>query len=127
MKKFDDPVTPEPNYWPSIRLSDLVDVACKFRRSGMWHVSADPVSLSVMFYDPLISGTVRLSIEPWGDSKPGWYWYVDADLLNGGMAWGSLCLKGSVLHSPWPGAVRRAYFRFMDYERRSFGRKSRGR
>jgi hypothetical protein len=123
VKLFNDPPTDEPNYWPSVRLADVYEVARRLRQTGMRDVRLLPDwLLGVTFHDPLIKGRVRLEIESWYDESPGWFWYAHVQVPHG-FSVGPLTRKRWITNVPWPREVVRGYREFTRYERRSPPRK----
>jgi hypothetical protein len=122
LKQFNDAVTPEPNYWPSVRLADVAEVGHRFRRSGMRFVETDLELLQVRFEDPVIGTQVSLEIEPCFRGDRGWFWYAHINLPNG-FSMGPLADGRFVLVNPWPRQVVRSYLRDTWYERHPVRRK----
>jgi hypothetical protein len=117
MKEFNDPPTDDPNYWPSIRLADVREVARRLQRSGMWDVRLLPDwLLGLTFIDPMTGARVRLEIDPWQDGRPGWHWYAVVDFKPGFSA-GPMGPGRTILNSPWPRQVVRTYLRDTWFER----------
>lgn len=127
MKSFNDNITEEeqrrwPNYWPSVRLGHLYQVAHRVHQVGATDVKVIPDLLAVAFLDPKINSRTRLEIEPWGNGDPGWYWWCHVDLPNG-FSMGALPAGRRILHCPRPRQVIRAYLAETWLERRPVSRK----
>lgn len=120
MKKFNDPeVDGRDDYWSSIRLADLYEVARRLRRSGMRRVRTTPELLSVSCIDPVSGARVLLEIEPWSPLDEGWYWHSSITARNT-LGLGPLTHDRRLLHTPWPREAVRALWREIAFERRSF-------
>lgn len=127
MKEFNDGDTEKeqerwPNYWPSVRLGHLYEVAHRIRRIGATDVKVVPDLLTVSFLDSKISSRTRLEIEPWNDGGPGWYWWCHVDLPSG-FSMGALPAGRRILYCPRPRQVVHAYLEETWFERRPLPRK----
>jgi hypothetical protein len=92
----------------AFRLGGLYDVARRIKRLGVSKIRVRPELLAVQFYDPRIAAEVTLTIEPWFDGQPGWFWYSHID-LPGGFIMGAMEVDRTILASPRACWVVRAY------------------
>lgn len=104
------------------RLADLYEVARRVRCLGARNVSVMPDLLMIGFDDPRIHATVRMEIEPWGDSRPGWYWYGTVSMMNG-FIMGPLSPGRYTYRCPRPRQVIRGYQQTIRWEMRPSRRK----
>jgi hypothetical protein len=104
MRQFNDSGPEQAAY----RLGDLFEVSSRVRRLGVRHAPVYPDLRAVLFNDLRIEAEVTLTIEPWFDGGPGWYWYMYMTMLDG-FVMGPMSLNRRILRSPYPRQVVRAY------------------